>query len=538
MILELFYSLRIYLIKSCLLIDWGHFMTKNKSNLIKGTVILTLAGLATRFIGFFYRIFLSNVMGPEILGIYQLIFPIYMICFTVFASGIQTAISTLVANELGKNHYKNITRVLKIGITMSLIASLVLAFLVYRYSEAIAVNIIKEASCASSLKLLSYAFPFCGVTACINGYYYGLKKAGVPAATQLLEQIIRVVFVYIIASYAGGGNIKVTSELAVLGVVIGEIASNLYNIGSLYCSRTPRELFKLSRTAQNPLYQKKENITSRLIKMCLPLTANRLLISILHSVEAILIPNMLKKYGLSSSEALSIYGILNGMTMPFIMFPSAITNSLSVLLMPAISEAQSSKNEDMIKKTTAISIKYSMLIGILSAGIFITFGQDLGNLIFHNELAGNLLMTLAWLCPFLYITTTLSSIMNGLGLAHLTFVNSIVGLSVRILLILYLVPNQGMNGYLICLLISQLVITFFDGFIVMSKIRPPFEAADIILKPGLIVALTGYIFYRLYEFISPRFGGLTIILGCITLVCVVYILLLGITKAVSLKDFK
>jgi len=85
-------------------------MTKNKSNLIKGTVVLTLAGLATRFIGFFYRIFLSNVMGAELLGIYQLVFPIYMICFTIFASGIQTAISTLVANELGKQHYKNISK--------------------------------------------------------------------------------------------------------------------------------------------------------------------------------------------------------------------------------------------------------------------------------------------------------------------------------------------------------------------------------------------------------------------------------------------
>ncbi|MGB8452591.1 MAG: polysaccharide biosynthesis protein [Anaerocolumna sp.] len=513
-------------------------MTKNKSNLIKGTVVLTLAGLATRFIGFFYRIFLSNVMGAELLGIYQLVFPIYMICFTIFASGIQTAISTLVAKELGKKHYQNISKVLKTGIIMSLGTAIVLAFLVYRYSNVLAVNIIKEPSCASSVRMLAFAFPFCGVTACINGYYYGLKKAAVPATTQLFEQIVRVIFVYIIASYAGNGDIKVTSELAVLGIVIGEIASHLYNIGSLYCAKTPRKLAQLAKTSQLPAYQKGENITGRLFKMTMPLTANRLLISILHSVEAILIPNMLKKYGLSSSEALSIYGILNGMSMPFIMFPSAITNSLSVLLLPTISEAQSSRNDEMIRRTTAVSIKYSMLIGILSAGIFISFGQVLGNTIFHNELAGSLLMTLAWLCPFLYITTTLSSIINGLGLAHLTFTNSVIGLSVRILLILYLVPKQGMNGYLFSLLISQLVITSFDGFIVIKRIKPPFEASDLILKPGLIVALSSYLFFRLYEYIAPGPRNLTALLGCIFLICVLYIVLLGITKAVSLKDFK
>ncbi len=513
-------------------------MTKNKSNLIKGTVVLTFAGLASRFMGFFYRIFLSNAMGAELMGIYQLVFPIYMIGFTIFASGIQTAISTLVANELGKQNYKNIPKVLKIGIVMSLSTAIVLAFLVNRYSGMIATHILKEPSCSSSLGILSYAFPFCGITACINGYYYGLKKAGVPATTQLLEQIVRVTCVYAIASYVGNGNIKVTSELAVLGVVIGEIASQLYNLGSLYCSRTPREISQLAKSSQTPVHQKNEPITGRLFKMALPLTANRLLISILHSAEAILIPNMLKKYGLSSSEALSVYGILNGMSMPFIMFPSAITNSLSVLLLPTISEAQSSRNEEMIKKTTAISLKYSMLIGILSAGVFISFGQVLGDLIFHNELAGSLLTTLAWLCPFLYITTTLSSIINGLGLAHLTFANSVIGLSVRILSILYLVPRQGINGYLLCLLISQLVITSFDGIIVIKKIRPPFEAADLILKPGIIVALSSYLLFHLYKYLSPRHGGLTILLICIFLICSLYIMLLGITKAVSLKDFK
>ncbi len=513
-------------------------MTKNKSNLIKGTVILTLAGLATRFIGFFYRIFLSNAMGAELLGIYQLVFPIYMICFTIFASGIQTAISTLVANELGKQRYTNIPKVLKTGITMSLSTAIVLAVLVNRYSDMIATDILKEPSCSSSLRILAYAFPFCGITACINGYYYGLKKAGVPATTQLLEQIVRVICVYVIASYAGNGNIKVSSELAVIGLVVGEIASQLYNLGSLYCSRTPRELSQLARSSQTPGHTKNENITGRLFKMTMPLTANRLLISILHSVEAILIPNMLKKYGLSSSEALSIYGILNGMSMPFIMFPSAITNSLSVLLLPTISEAQSSRNHEVIRKTTAVSIKYSMLIGILSTGIFVSFGGELGTLIFHNELAGSLLSTLAWLCPFLYITTTLSSIINGLGLAHLTFANSVIGQSARILLILYLIPRQGMNGYLLCLLISQLFITFLDGFIVIKKIKPPFEASNLILKPGLIVTLSSYLFFRLYEYISPSMGGLFVVLGFIFLICALNIILLGITKAVSLKDFK
>lgn len=511
-------------------------MTKNKSNLIKGTAILTLAGILTRFIGFFYRIYLSNAMGAELLGIYQLIFPVYGICFTLFASGIQTAISTLVANEVGKKRYQNITKILYVGILMSAGTALVLSYFTYHYSDFIAASFLREAKAASSIRILAIAFPFCGITSCINGYYYGLKKAGVPATTQLVEQIVRVLVVYGAASLAGGGDIKVTCDLAVLGIVFGEIASQIYNVASMYITPTSRVMYHLS--SDNSITESKRTIGKQLFKMTIPLTANRLFISILHSIEAILIPTMLKKSGLSGSEALSIYGILTGMSIPFIMFPSAITNSLSVLLLPTISEAQSSKNHDLISKTTAVTIKYSMLIGIVSAGIFIAFGDKLGNLVYHNPLAGSFLTTIAWLCPFLYITTTLSSIINGLGLAHLTFVSSVIGLTLRIVIILILVPIQGINGYLISFLISQLVMTFFEGIIVARRTKPHFDAFNMIVKPGIIIALTSFMARRIYQFLPLDLQGILMVLFMILGVSVVSLLLLGITKAVSLNDFK
>lgn len=507
----------------------------SKNNLIKGTAILTLAGFLTRIIGFFYRIYLSNNMTADKIGIYQLIFPIYGICFTIFASGIQTSISTLVAAELGKKNYKNISRIFKMGIALSVSLSVFLSILLYRYADLVAIKVLREAECASSLRILAYAFPFCGITACINGYFYGLKKASIPATTQLLEQIVRVIFVYIAASVIGGGNIKVTTELAVIGLVMGEIASDLFNILSMFTSKHPKEIARLAKTGHIPP-TKKRVLTTNLLKITLPLTTNRLLISLLHSLEAILIPFLLKKHGLSDVEALSIYGILNGMTLPFIMFPTAITNSLSVLLLPTISEAQAANNKSLIKKTTALSIKYSLLIGILSMGLFISFGNQLGLAVFHNEFAGSLLVILAWLCPFLYLTTTLSSIINGLGLAHLTFINSVIGLITRILLIIYLIPKNGMKGFLISMLIGQLVITFFDGYVVIKHIRPKFQASELLLKPILIVSLLSYILNKIYTIYMPANTKILPLLFFCFLLVGGYLLLLMLTKTISLKE--
>lgn len=510
-----------------------------RSNIFKGTIILTLAGFITRIIGFFYRIFLSNTMGAELLGIYQLIFPVYGICYTIFATGIQTSISRLVAAEIGKRNPKNAYKILRIGILLSVSLAFLMTILVYKNADYIALRFLLEARSAAPLRILSIAFPFCGVTSCINGYYYGLKKAGVPATTQLLEQTLRVLIVYIVAFYAGKGDLTVTCELAVFGIVIGEIASCFYNSISLFITKSPGELIVLGPDP-NAKASGRSKITKNLLSMSVPLSANRLFLSILHSIEAVMIPTMLRRFGLSTAEALSTFGILNGMSMPFIMFPTALINALAVLLLPTVSEAQAVNNEKLIGKTTAVSIKYSLIIGIISTGIFIIFGRDLGNAIFHKEAAGSYLIILAWLCPFIYLTTTFSSIINGLGKAHITFINSIIGMLCKIFLIVFLIPAKGITGYLIALLVGQLIITALDAFAVIRNVHFPFEAVSSIVKPGLIAALAGYLLKESYDYIKKmtHINEAVVILTFCLLFCVICIGLLMITHAVSKKDFR
>lgn len=507
----------------------------NKNSILKGTIILTIAGFLTKFIGFFYRIYLSNMLGAENIGVYQLVFAVYGICFTLYASGIQTSISRLVAAQVGMNQIQNSKIILRIGMVLSVTIALVCSFIVYTYSDYIATSFLAEPRCKESLKVLAIVFPFCGMTSCINGYYYGLKKASIPATTQLLEQLVRVIAVYVIATYFGKGDMVATTELAVLGVVLGEIASDFYNIVSLYFDKDYKSAGALSR-----ITLKVRTVFTDLLKVSVPLTSNRLLISLLHSFEAVLIPTMLKKSGLSTSEALSIYGILTGMSIPFILFPSTITNSFAVMLLPTVSEAQAVSNTSLIDKTTSVSIKYSLIIGILSTGIFIVFGEALGITIYNNQTAGIYLVVLSWLCPFMYLTTTLGSIINGLGKTHITFLNSIIGLSIRILFVVYFIPKNGISGYLIGLLISQLIITALDIIAVFRNIHVDFNAVDWILKPSLIMLFTGFFsmhIYRLLVNTSSISALLLIFLSCFVL-SIAYFGLLIITKAISISEFK
>lgn len=51
-----------------------------KKEIVKGTIILTAAGIVTRLIGLYNRVFLANIMSAAQLGLYQLIFPVLAVC--------------------------------------------------------------------------------------------------------------------------------------------------------------------------------------------------------------------------------------------------------------------------------------------------------------------------------------------------------------------------------------------------------------------------------------------------------------------------
>ena len=420
-----------------------------KSSLITGTLLLTIAGVLTRIIGFFYRIFLSRVIGAEGLGIYQLTAPVMALGFAITSTGIQTAISRFVSNEIGKKNPGGARSYLFCGLWLSLLLSVLFSVILWKNTDFIARAWLGDARCAPLFSILSLSFvPSC-IHACINGYYYGLKKTGVPALTQLAEQIARVAIVYVLFQIYTEQQQSLPLSVTMWGVVIGEIASTLVSVS---CIRV------LSGTTDRGLSM--VTCTKNLLAMAAPLTANRVILNLFSSYENIMIPNRLRLFGYEFSDALSVYGILTGMTMSVVMFPSVITNSVSVLLLPAISEAKAAGDDALIRRTLKKTIESCLSLGFLATLAFLFTGDFLGNFLFGNALAGTFITTLGWICPFLYLGSTLSSILHGLGFPGLTFVLNLISCGIRILFVLFAVPVFGIKSYLWGILLSQAVLAF------------------------------------------------------------------------------
>ena len=509
----------------------GVFMTEyfQKHTLIFGTLFLTAAGFLSRVLGFFYRIFLSRTIGAEGLGLYQMIFPVYGICFSLCAGSIQTAISRFTAAKP-----EQAKQTLFTGFLISFSLALALALGIATHSDYIALHILMEPQCTPLLSAMALAIPCTAVHACICGYFYGKEKVQLPAVAQLLEQCVRIFTVFLIADIRYAEGRAVTPLVAVLGLAAGEAASALFVLLAFFIfSETgfPHTHFVKSghiSSRTGAWIRMILSSTGPLLTLAAPLMANRLVMNLMQSAEAIFIPNRLELFGLTASQSVSLYGVLTGMAMPFIMFPSAITNSLAVVLLPTVARQQAAGNNSGITKTLSLSVRYSLYIGILCIGIFTVFGEELGITVFKNQDAGTCITILAWLCPFLYLATTMGSVLNGLGKTNITFLHNFTALSIRLLFVFFGIPCCGILAYLWGMLASEILLVIMHACSLRKLTACSYDAWNALVKPACCL-LTSLGIYRLFpesQFLLPGFPAFLRLGMRIGVVCVCYVLLL------------
>lgn len=495
-------------------------ISPGKMTFITGTLLLTSTGFLCRILGFFYRIFMSRTIGAEGLGIYNMVHPVFSICFAVCAGSIQTALSQYVASNQSKGK-----AVFKTGLVIAMSLSLLMAWGIYGNAGFLAEKLLLEPRCSPYLPVIAVSVPFAALHACINGYYYGMQKAKVPAFSQVAEQIIRMGAVFLMATIWLDSGREITVSLAVYGHLIGEMASALFTMLAL--GLFPPE------DKKKPLPQSKLSFPSAaapLLALALPLMGNRLILNALGSAEAIWIPNKLMCSGLSNSEALSIYGVLTSMALPFILFPSAITNSMAVLLLPTVAQAQADGNEGRISFILSMSLRYSCYMGILCIGIFTLFGNQLGVSVFHDQNAGRFIIILSWLCPFMYLATTMGSILNGLGKTSVTFLQNVWAMIIRLAFVLFAIPKFGILGYLYGMLASELALALMSFLSVKRLVPFQWDSINMILKPAFFLLVSIGIYLTFSQTMTcinrlPVFLATAIYIGFISL-CYMGLLLL------------
>ena len=424
----------------------------SKKHFFAGTFLLSTVGVISRIMGFFYRIFLSQTIGSRGIGLYQLVIPLQHMVLAVTTAGIQTALSRTVASQTALKRKKEAVDSFCVGTLFALGLSLAAMWIFYTFAGWFAGEILKEPETEALIRIISFCFPLASLHVCISSYYFGRKSACYPACTQLIEQTVRILSSYILVKIFLSRGIAVTARIAALGALTAEFAAVLSSLLflSLHLHAENYSFFHI-----NAPFRKLSEITVT----AFPLTLNRLLLSLLAAIEVVLIPQRLRMYGFSQSNALSLYGIFTGMALPCILFPSTVTNSAAVMLTPSVAELQALGAHRRIRYIASRACTACFLTGAACMGLFYFFGPFAGELLFHEATAGTCIRTLSFVCPFFYTNIMLTSILNGLGKTGATLLHNAAGSLIRILFVLFAIPLIGIRGYLYGLLLSEILLS-------------------------------------------------------------------------------
>lgn len=499
-----------------------------KKGLLYGAMILTIANLLTKFIGFFYRIYMSNTIGAEGMGLYQLVTPIYMLAWSITSSGFTTTISKLTAQENAKKEYGNMALILKISLIICLSISVIISCTLFYFAEFISLNIIKDVRTLLSLKILAFAIPFMSLGSCIRGYFLGEKNSLVPATSQVFEQIIRIAAIASLAPFFISYGLSYACAAAVIGIVFGEVLSFLYVLILYIYSKDKEKIEKVPSFTIN-------KATNLILAMALPLTANRVVSSLLSTVENILIPQRLQLY-LKGEDAITTFGSLTGMAMPLIFFPSAFLVSFSIALVPVISEEVAVKNLSKMKNTIHKAITYTFVIGIGTAMIFAMFPYEISTIIYKDDIVCDMLFKLSFICPFLYLHITLAGILNGLGEHNFIFINNVISSIISILFIYFLTPLIGINSFILGWFTSLTITNYLCYKRVNKRITIKTKVVSNVFYCVISSLAAGFFVKYILNVLSPTSAIVSfLIISSVLIIYALFLMLLGVLK---LKDFK
>lgn len=453
----------------------------SSKSFVGGAVILMAAGLIVRLLGFFFRIFLSNLIGAEGMGLFQLIMPLYTLIILTLTAGVSVAVSRMVAEEQARRRFINPPRITVNALLLVVCCGGLVSLFLYFSAGFISGTLLKDMRTLPSLLLLVPCIPFIVASSALKGYFYGMQQVLPTAVSQVVEQFVKITLIFVLAGSFVQFGLEFACTVAVAGTVLGEL-SNLAVLAVVYNLRRRRERGSISSHG----ITRRLRILKQLVKTAVPVSANRFVTSVMSAAEYLLIPAMLVAGGMKVTESMQTYGRLSGMALPLIYFPSLVTTSLATTLVPAISEALSLRNIKAVNYRISKSIQVTVILGMAFTAVFMTYPDEIGNLLYRREKIGELLYMLSFSCVFIYLQQTLMGVLNGLGRQGALLRNTVVGSLIRIGFVCLLIPAYGIGSYIWGLAISFLVTAVLNLVTINRLTGLVMDIRNWLIKPGLV----------------------------------------------------
>ena len=403
-----------------------------KNSFIQGAVILAVSGIIVKLIGAVSRIYLSRFLGGEGIGLYQMAYPIYLLCLSISTAGLPVAISIMVSERNAIHDFLGGQRILKIALSVLTLTGLLFSVgLYFGSSVLIDHHIVRDPRAYWSLIALAPAVFCATISATMRGYFQGIQNMTPTAVSEVIEQFIRVVTMIGLAIILLPKGLEFGAAGATFGAAPGAAAAIL-TLGWFYWhDRKHRKMWYMSQD-KSIVPDSTWNIMKRLFILAIPVSCANIMIPIVSNIDLFIVPKRLEVAGFNVEQATTLFGYLTGMATALINMPTIVTSSMSSSLVPGISEASIKKDFDTIRRRARTALRLASVFTLPAAIGLGVIATPISTMLYATPNAGPCIAIMSIGIFFLGIQQVTTGILQGLGKTAVPFINLIVSGCVKV----------------------------------------------------------------------------------------------------------
>jgi stage V sporulation protein B len=502
---------------------------ETKDSILKGTALLTGAGIIVKLLGAAYRIPLSRLIGSEGIGLYQMAYPIYLIFLSLSTAGLPIAISKIIAEQSAKGNREGIGRTFTAALILLIMMGLMGSLIMFWAAPWFAGSVVADSRAVYAMRALAPAIFLMSLMAAYRGFFQGQQIMSPSAVSQIIEQFVRVAVALILVCLLLKSGIEYAAAGAAFGASAGGGAGLVFLMLRQWQVRRRNWLVHGREKSRESLLM----IMKRLIHFALPISVAVILMPLLQTIDSLIVPAKLQSIGYTVSQATSMLGIL-GNAWAVMYLPMVVTSAIAANLVPAVaaSNIQGAGQEQVIKIETGLRLAFLYLVPVV---IFLyLFGKTVYRIIYNTP--G--IEILSWLAPavfFLGLEQVSAGILQGLGKPKIPLVNFVAGAILKIIVTLTTTALPGLNlaGAALGTVCGSGLTAILNLMIVRKLTHIKLVGLPAAFFSGIFLLSCSFLVQRwlqlhyILEFLEIGFGG-----------TLLYVVILRITGGINSQDLE
>lgn len=520
---------------------------KKGGSFIKQAAILAAASLLVRFLGFIYRLPLTNMIGDEGNAIYAGGYYIYTFLLILSSAGLPAAISKMVSERIALRQYRNAHRVFQAALVISTTLGVFFAVVMGLSAHQLA-NLIGIPDSYYSLLTLCPTLVIVAIMSVFRGYFQGMHTMVPTAISQIIEQVFNAFFsvylawVFLSVNVPEGleKNIPLASAGGTMGTGVGALAGLIVVIFA-YCLIRPYLLWRAERCRQ-PYEESKRQLIGKVLQTAWPIIAGTAVFSITNLIDMGMVVNILQNTGFTEHEAEVLYGQLSGKYVTLTTLPVTISTAIATAVLPSIAASVKLKEKKQVRRKMALTYRISMIISVPAAVGISALGPQIIQMLFPRASDGGMLLTVGGISIiFLALCQTSTGILQGIGHIKIPVVGAILGAITKVILnmVLIRIPSINVLGAVLSTTGCYLVAAVFDVIMLSRRTGTRFDFMGSFLKPviGSIAMAAGTLgSYHLFFALIGSNTIATLLAICVAIA--VYGLVMLLIKGIVEEDLQ